>query len=64
MTELRRLDPTRRNGPEERTYLMKRADDHRRMAEKSAEAGARALHLRFQRLYQEEAGCIVVVVQD
>ena len=28
------------------------------------EAGARVLHLRFQRLYQEEAGCIVVVVQD
>ncbi|MES2339992.1 MAG: hypothetical protein V4537_18010 [Pseudomonadota bacterium] len=64
MTDLHRPDPFRRTGSEERGYLLKRADDHRQLAEKSSEAGARALHLRFERLYLEEAACTVVVDRD
>lgn len=51
-----RLD--RRSGPAERDYLLRRAEDHRRRADASAEAGVQALHARFARLYRAQAASL------
>lgn len=52
------------SGVDERDYLSRRADDHRRLAEKSDEPGARLIHERLQRLYEERAACILMVLTD
>jgi hypothetical protein len=44
-----------RSGPEERAYLLRRASDHRGLAEQAGEAETRSVHLRLCRLYEEQA---------
>ncbi|WP_140851069.1 hypothetical protein [Sphingomonas glacialis] len=48
-------DVTPRSGPEERQYLLRRAEDHRQLAEKTDDVGSQAIHLRLHRLYRERA---------
>ncbi|MDI1295371.1 MAG: hypothetical protein PSY12_05720 [bacterium] len=48
-------DPHARTAAQERQYLLKRAEDHRRLAAMAADEDAQGLHLTFQRLYQERA---------
>lgn len=55
MTDKREPAAIDRSGPDECAYLLRRADDHRQLAERHAEADARTIHLRFQRLYEERA---------
>jgi hypothetical protein len=43
--------------PEDRDYLLKRADQHRRQGERCDDAG-RALHARFQRMYEDRAAAL------
>ncbi len=45
-------------------YWLKRADDHRQLAEKAAEAEARTIHLRLSELYRARAGTVRMVVPD
>lgn len=64
MSDLHHIDPSPRLGADEQHYLLKRAEDHRRLAEKSNEPGARAIHLRLERLYQEQATLLAMVFRD
>ncbi|HEX8445370.1 MAG TPA: hypothetical protein VF649_02040 [Sphingomonas sp.] len=57
-------DPVSRLAPAEHDYLLKRADDHRRMAEKSEDPGSKAIHLRFEELYRERANAGLMVFSD
>ncbi|WP_242096346.1 MULTISPECIES: hypothetical protein [unclassified Sphingomonas] len=57
-------DPVIRSGPSERDYLLKRAVDHQRLAEKADEAGSRTIHLRLQQLYEEQAVLLAMVFAD
>lgn len=63
-----RHDPTapavRRSGPEERDYLLARAEKHRRLAEQAGMDGPKRVHLRLQRLYQERAARVDMVDHD
>ncbi|MGN7158957.1 hypothetical protein [Sphingomonas sp. SAFR-052] len=43
--------------PEDRDYLLKRADQHRRQGEQCDDA-SRALHARFQRMYEDRAAAL------
>lgn len=56
--------PIVRTPEEERDYLLRRAEHHRLLAERSDEAGARSIHQRFQYLYQERADATVMVLPD
>ena len=58
------FEPRLRTGPAERDYLIKRADDHRLLAEQSHDPEARLIHSRFSSLYQQQAEAIALVVQD
>jgi len=42
---------------EDRDYLLKRADQHRRQGERCDEA-SRSLHARFQRIYEDRAAAL------
>jgi hypothetical protein len=53
-----------RTGTEERDYLLKRADDHRQRAVIARDQGARDIHARLQRLYEERAAVIGIVQHD
>jgi hypothetical protein len=53
-----------RSGVEERVYLLRRAEDHRLLAEMSDEQGARSIHQRLRRLYQERAAAVAMVLPD
>jgi len=55
---------TPRTGPEERDYLLKRADDHRQRAEMTEEAGARMVHIQLQQLYVARARHLTDMQQD
>ncbi len=50
-------EPSAVREPEDRDYLLKRADQHRRQGEQCADA-SRSLHARFQRLYEERAAAL------
>lgn len=43
--------------PEDRDYLLKRADQHRRQGER-CDPVSRSLHARFQRLYEDRAAAL------
>ncbi|RYG55015.1 MAG: hypothetical protein EON56_06320 [Alphaproteobacteria bacterium] len=45
-------------------YLMKRAADHRLLADARAGDNSRALHLRFVKAYEERAHAVNLVDQD
>lgn len=64
MTTIPQPDPVVRSGAEERDYLLKRAEDHRGRAAKSAEQGAKSVHQRLTRLYENRAASIIMVVPD
>jgi len=49
-------DVTSRSGPGEGEYLLRRAEDHRQLAEKTDDVGSQAIHLRLYRLYSERGG--------
>jgi hypothetical protein len=55
MTDPALSRPVQRTGAEERDYLVKRAEHHRRLAVASSDPGSRSLHMRFQQLYLERA---------
>jgi hypothetical protein len=48
-------DSIRRTGPEERDYLLQRAEGHRQLAEKTEGSGAKMIHARMKQLYEERA---------
>ncbi len=49
---------------EEREYLLRRAEHHRQLAEKSQQPASRSTHTRFQQLYEQRAEHIDVVLSD
>jgi hypothetical protein len=55
MTDPAPSQSTPRTDAEERDYLLKRADDHRRLAAESSDPASRSLHLRFEQLYRDRA---------
>jgi hypothetical protein len=57
-------DSIRRTGPEERDYLLQRAEGHRQLAEKTEGSGAKMIHARMKQLYEERASAIDVVDTD
>lgn len=56
--------PETRSSAEERQYLLRRAGDHRRLADGGAETDARAIHLRMAQLYEQQAALLDVVFPD
>lgn len=44
--------------PEDRSYLLKRAEQHRVQAEQCDQAGSRSIHHRMQQLYQDHAAAL------
>lgn len=58
------FDPFPRSEDEERKYLLGRANDHWRMADKADDVGTRGIHMRLHRLYTEQAELIGVVIPD
>lgn len=53
-----------RSGADERGYMLRRAEDHRQLAEKTDDAGSRTIHLRLHELYSEQAALVVMVLPD
>lgn len=51
-------------GPEEQEYLRKRAEDHGRLADRTRDGDARAIHLRLRQLYLARADHAGIVRQD
>ncbi len=43
--------------PEDRDYLLKRVDQHRRQGERCDDA-SRTIHARFQRMYEDRAAAL------
>lgn len=64
MTDTQSDTPVFRSGPEERAYLLRRADDHRQSAENAADIGSRAIHARLEQLYREQAQLLEIVLPD
>jgi len=64
MSEPNDPPPVLRSGAEERAYMLKRADDHLRLAGTAHEPGTRAIHLRLHRLYREQAERVAIVLPD
>jgi len=58
MTDVRdhALDSSRRRGPEERAYLLERAETHRALAMQAADPETRAVHSSLHQLYAQRAG--------
>ncbi|WP_341208309.1 hypothetical protein [uncultured Sphingomonas sp.] len=56
--------PTLRSVDDERAYLLRRAEDHLHLAEKSQEVGARAIHHRLRQMYETQAELVAVVLKD
>ena len=57
-------NPVQNSTLEDREYFLKRADDHRRLAEKCDEAGAKSVHLQLENLYKTKATFPSVVDRD
>lgn len=55
-------DPVSRSGTDERDYLLKRAEDHRQLAEITDDRQARTIHLRLRKLYEEQAELVMLVL--
>ena len=53
-----------RSGPDERAYLLRRAGDHRDLAERATDTETRMVHLRLRQLYEDRATRIDVVLTD
>lgn len=53
-----------RSGPEERAYLLRRAEDHRKLAERTTDTETRMVHLRLRQLCEDRAAGIGVVLTD
>ena len=64
MTAAPPSDITTRFGSEERSYLLRRGEEHRQLAERTQDAGSRAIHLRLHQLYTEQAALVVMVLPD
>ncbi|MCM2300782.1 MAG: hypothetical protein NDI74_15335 [Sphingomonas sp.] len=64
MTDTPSETPVFRSGPEELAYLRRRAEEHRQGAEKAADMGSRAIHLRLEQLYREQLGLLEIVLPD
>lgn len=64
MSDQSQFDSFPRSGNEEHSYLIGRANDHRRMADKADDAGTRGIHMRLHKLYTEQAELIGVVIRD
>ncbi len=56
--------PLKRPGPDEREYLLRRAEDHRLLAERTDASDARTIHLQLSQLYAERAAGIDMVDTD
>ncbi|TVV75752.1 hypothetical protein [Sphingomonas solaris] len=56
--------PIQRSGAAERDYLLRRAEDHRRLAEDCDEPGARGIHQRLRQLYEARAAFAIMVHPD
>ncbi len=57
-------DSVARVGPEERGYLLGRAEAHRVLSMKTTQSGPRSTHVRLQHLYEQRAANIPMVVPD
>jgi hypothetical protein len=55
MTDQHIPDSLPRSASDERQYLLRRADEHRQLAEKADEPGSRTAHVRLQQLYLDKA---------
>lgn len=56
--------PALRSVHDERAYLLRRAEDHLHLAEKSREVEARAIHQRLRQMYETQAELVAVVLKD
>ncbi|RZM37484.1 MAG: hypothetical protein EOP67_01055 [Sphingomonas sp.] len=56
------LYPSFNADADEREYLLRRAEHHRQLAEKSQQPASRSIHRRFQQLYEQRAAWIGVVL--
>lgn len=56
--------PALRSVSDERTYLLRRAEDHLQLADRSREVEARAIHLRLHQMYQTQAELVTLVLND
>jgi hypothetical protein len=64
MSKINHFDLTGPAWRKERDYLLKRAEDHRQLAEIASEPGAKGIHEQLHRLYRERAGPVAIVDQD
>ncbi|KQT35265.1 hypothetical protein ASG29_03940 [Sphingomonas sp. Leaf412] len=53
-----------RSATQESDYMRRRAEEHRVLADRTEEPGARSIHRRLQQLYQEQADLLMMVVPD
>ena len=53
-----------RTGTQESDYMRRRAEEHRLLAERTDDTGAKAIHERLRQLYQEQADLVVMVLPD
>lgn len=56
--------PTLRSVDDERAYLLRRAEEHLHLAERSREVEARAIHERLRQMYESQAELVDVVRKD
>lgn len=64
MTEETRPYPALRSVADERAYLLRRAEDHQQLADRSQEVEARAIHLRLRQMYETQAELVTIVLKD
>lgn len=64
MEKDRTESPNFRSGAEERAYLLRRADEHRQMVEKTDIAESRVIHERLEQLYREQVRLLNLVLPD
>ena len=57
-------EPIIRVGPDEREYLLKRADQHKQLAAIAQEKSCGDIHRTLQRLYRERAEAAMIVHHD
>ena len=62
MSKQQATDIIVRSGPEEREYLLRRAESHLQLGEKTNEMGSKLIHLRLHRLYKERAETLRMVL--
>lgn len=57
-------EPVLRSAAEDHEYWSRRAEQHRQLADSTAQTTSRNIHLRFQQLYEEQAALIATIFPD